>query len=55
MQGKRQIYLNRFALSLSFEVQMPINRKTDGLTNAILALDPKGEVGVEWGEKKIKG
>jgi hypothetical protein len=39
---------------LIFEVQMPINRKTDGLSDAILKIDPAKEIGVEWEEKKEK-
>jgi hypothetical protein len=39
---------------LSYQVQVPIERKTDRLTNAILKLDPGNETGVEWEEKKVK-
>jgi hypothetical protein len=39
---------------LIFEVQMPINRKTDGLSDAILRIDPAKEIGVQWEEKKEK-
>jgi len=39
---------------LIFEVQMPINRKTDGLSDAILKIDPQNEIGVQWDEKKEK-
>jgi uncharacterized membrane protein YhiD involved in acid resistance len=39
---------------LTFEVQMPINRKTDGLSDAILKIDPQKEIGVQWEEKKEK-
>jgi uncharacterized membrane protein YhiD involved in acid resistance len=39
---------------ITFEVQMPINRKTDTLSDAILKLDPENARGVEWDEKKVK-
>jgi Domain of unknown function (DUF4956)/MgtC family len=39
---------------LTFEVQVPINRKTDGLSDAILKIDPEKEIGVQWEEKKEK-
>jgi len=37
-----------------FEVHMPIERKTDRLSNEILGLDPQNAAGVEWEEKKVK-
>jgi uncharacterized membrane protein YhiD involved in acid resistance len=37
-----------------FEVQVPINRKTDGLSDAILKIDPANETAVQWEEKKEK-
>ncbi len=37
---------------ISYEVAMPINRKTDRLSNVILALDPENATAVEWEEKK---
>jgi uncharacterized protein DUF4956 len=39
---------------ISYEVEMPMSRKTDRLSNAILALDPKNATAVEWEEKKVK-
>jgi hypothetical protein len=39
---------------LAYQVQVPLERKTDRLTNAILKLDPDNETGVEWEEKKVK-
>jgi hypothetical protein len=39
---------------LSYEVEMPLNRKTDRLSNVILALDPENATAVEWEEKKTK-
>jgi len=37
-----------------FEVHVPIERKTDRLSNEILGLDPQNAAGVEWEEKKVK-
>ncbi len=37
-----------------YEVQMPIDRKTDRLSNAILKLDPENATGVEWKKKEKK-
>ena len=37
-----------------FEVQVPMDRKTDRLSNEILGLDPQNATGVEWEEKKEK-
>jgi hypothetical protein len=37
-----------------FEVHVPIDRKTDKLSNMILALDPDNATAVEWDEKKEK-
>ena len=39
---------------ICYEVAMPINRKTDRLSNVILALDPQNATAVEWEEKKVK-
>ena len=33
---------------------MPIDRKTDRLSNVILKLDPENVTGVDWDEKKPK-
>jgi uncharacterized membrane protein YhiD involved in acid resistance len=35
-----------------YDVQVPLEFKTDRVTNAILKLDPEGHASVEWGEKK---
>src|SRR5207245_11786309 len=37
-----------------FEVHVPIERKTDRLSNEILTLEPDNASGVEWEEKKVK-
>jgi uncharacterized membrane protein YhiD involved in acid resistance len=37
---------------ICYEVRVPIDRRTDRLSNAILALDPKNATAVEWAEKK---
>jgi hypothetical protein len=39
---------------ISYEVQLPLNRRTDRISNDILELDPSGETTVEWEEKKPK-
>ena len=39
---------------LTFEVHVPIDRKTDRLSNEILAIQPENASGVEWDEKKAK-
>jgi hypothetical protein len=33
-------------------VQVPLELRTDRVTNAILKLDPEGHASVEWTEKK---
>ena len=37
-----------------YEVKLPLDRKTDRLSNVILKLDPENATGVEWDEKKPK-
>jgi hypothetical protein len=37
-----------------YQVQLPIDRKTDRLSNAILKLDPANATGVEWKKKEKK-
>jgi len=37
---------------LSYAVEMPYDRGTDRLSNAILSLDPSGETSVDWDERK---
>jgi len=39
---------------MDYEVRMPLDRKTDPLSQAILKLDPENAVAVEWEEKKEK-
>jgi uncharacterized protein DUF4956/MgtC family protein len=39
---------------VSYEVLLPYEQPTDRLSNAILALDERGETAVEWEEKKAK-
>ena len=39
---------------LHYEIALPIDRKTDRLSNIILALDPNNATAVEWEEKKKK-
>ena len=38
-----------------YDVQVPIELKTDRVSNAILKLDPEGHASVEWADKKAKG
>jgi len=37
-----------------YEVQLPIDKKTDRLSNAILKIDPENATGVEWKKKEKK-
>jgi uncharacterized membrane protein YhiD involved in acid resistance len=37
-----------------YDVEVPLELKTDRVTNAILKLDPEGHASVEWAEKKKK-
>jgi uncharacterized membrane protein YhiD involved in acid resistance len=37
---------------LCYELRLPVEKKTDRLSNAILKLDPENASGVEWEEKK---
>jgi hypothetical protein len=37
-----------------YEVQLPIDKKTDRLSNAILKMDPGNAAGVEWKKKEKK-
>jgi MgtC family/Domain of unknown function (DUF4956) len=37
-----------------YDVQVPLELKTDRVSNAILKLDPEGHASVEWSEKKAK-
>ncbi len=38
-----------------YDVQVPIDMRTERITNAILKLDPEGHASVEWVDKKAKG
>lgn len=40
---------------LSYEVQMPFELQTDPISQSIVSLSPKVDVGVVWTEKKNKG
>lgn len=42
------------AKELVYEVQMPISARTDRIANAILLLQPGGDLEVSWDEKKKK-
>jgi uncharacterized membrane protein YhiD involved in acid resistance len=37
-----------------YEVQLPIDKKTDRMSNAILQIDPENATGVEWKKKEKK-
>jgi len=37
-----------------YEVQLPIDKKPDRLSNAILKIDPENATGVEWKKKEKK-
>jgi len=39
---------------IHYEAQLPFNARTDRISNAILLLEPNGEVEVVWDEKKKK-
>lgn len=39
---------------VTYDVEVPIEMKTDRVTNAILKLDPDGHASVDWTEKKKK-
>lgn len=39
---------------VSYDVEVPLELKTDRVTNAILKLDPEGHALVEWSDKKKK-
>jgi uncharacterized membrane protein YhiD involved in acid resistance len=39
---------------LSYDVEVPLDLRTDRVTNAILKLDPGGHASVEWSDKKKK-
>ena len=37
-----------------YDVEVPLEMRTDRVSNAILKLDPEGHASVEWSEKKAK-
>jgi uncharacterized membrane protein YhiD involved in acid resistance len=39
---------------IHYEARLPFTTRTDRISNAILSLEPRGEVQVEWEEKKKK-
>ena len=39
---------------LDYEVRWPLDRKTDRVSETILAIDPKAEISVTWDDKKEK-
>jgi hypothetical protein len=39
---------------VSYDVEVPLELKTDRITNAILKLDPSGHASVDWVDKKAK-
>ena len=39
---------------LSYQVEVPFGAKTDPISDAIVGLEPKADVGVGWNEKKAK-
>jgi uncharacterized membrane protein YhiD involved in acid resistance len=39
---------------VSYSVEVPLELKTDRVTNAILKLDPEGHASVDWSDKKKK-
>jgi len=42
------------AEDVTYSVKVPLSKKTDALTNAILDLGPKDQMAVEWSDKKPK-
>ena len=38
-----------------YDVQVPLEMRTDRVSNALLKLDPEGHGSVEWADKKAKG
>ena len=57
--GRRRAHMD-FELHASaddeicYDVHVPLEAERDGVTNQILALDPKGHAAVEWSEEKAK-
>jgi uncharacterized membrane protein YhiD involved in acid resistance len=62
VRGKIEEILRRYALKFElrtssddevcYDVQVPLELRTDRVSNAILKLDPEGHASVEWTEKK---
>jgi uncharacterized membrane protein YhiD involved in acid resistance len=65
LRPKFEEILRRFALKFElrtssddevcYDVQVPLDLKTDRVSNTILKLDPEGHASVDWSEKKVKG
>jgi hypothetical protein len=65
MRPKFEEILRRFDLKyelrtssddeVCYDVQVPIEMRTDRISNAILKLDPEGHASVDWADKKAKG
>ncbi len=62
LRPKIEEILNRFKLKyeirttsdeeVCYDVEVPLEMKTDRVTNAILKLDPEGHASVDWTDKK---
>jgi hypothetical protein len=39
---------------VTYEVRLPLDKKIDRLSSALLRIDPENTTGVEWEEKKDK-
>jgi len=62
LRPKFEEILRRFGLSyelrtssdeeVCYDVQVPLDTRTDRISNAILRLDPEGHASVEWADKK---
>lgn len=65
MRPKIEEILRRFQLKyelrgasdeeVCYDVKVPLELRTDRVSNAILQLDPEGHASVDWAEKKNKG
>jgi uncharacterized membrane protein YhiD involved in acid resistance len=40
---------------IAYEVRLPVDKRTDRLSNAVLRLAPEGALSVDWEQKKDKG
>jgi uncharacterized membrane protein YhiD involved in acid resistance len=64
LRGQIEAALRRYHISyemrstgpkeIHYEVQLPFNTRTDRVSNAIVLLEPSGEIEVVWDEKKKK-